>query len=108
MSSQKVKDIVLIILFLAGITLPLGDTILGLDPTILNENRVLASLPEFSIDMSLLSTYPKDFEAFYNDHFGFRRTLIWGRSLVMVKLLGVSPNSDVIVCKDGWLFYADK
>ncbi len=108
MSSQKVKDIILIILFLAGITFPLGDTIFGLDPTILNENRVLASLPEFKIDMSLLSTYPKDFESFYNDHFGFRRTLIWGRSLVMVKLLGVSPNSDVIVGKDGWLFYGDK
>jgi alginate O-acetyltransferase complex protein AlgJ len=103
-----VKDIILITLFLLGLYLPLADYFFNFDPTLLDENRALAKLPAFKIDITALSTYPKDFEAFYNDHFGFRRALIFGRSLAFIKLLGVSPNPDVIIGRDGWLFYSEK
>lgn len=71
----------------------------------LNENRKLAKPPEFHFTVSAIQKYPAAYTKYFNDHFGFRKWLVTGNFLLKHQLLGVSPSSQVIVGKDGWLFY---
>jgi alginate O-acetyltransferase complex protein AlgJ len=54
-----------------------------------------------------LEEYPGQFENYYNDHFGFRSALLHLGSLIKVKFPMISPNRDVAIGKDGWLFLKD-
>ncbi len=65
------------------------------------ENRKLAEIPIFN---GSVQHYIKNYEKYFNDHFGFRNELVRLNSLVMLALR-VSPSSQVILGKDGWLFY---
>jgi len=72
------------------------------------ENRILAPRPELkSITLSAFWKYIQDYQNYFNDNFGFRNLLIRINSFVNLKILGVSPTPlpDIIVGKDGWLFY---
>jgi hypothetical protein len=104
-----IEDGVLIILFIAAICLPvLGMTFhLGAKPET-TENRQLATFPPISLDANVLATFPGRFKDYFNDHFGFRNTLIRWQAIMKVKWLGVSSSPLVILGKDGWLFYADE
>src|SRR5271165_2755891 len=100
------KDLALIIVFLAAITMPLAGQFLHLDCGIkLNDNRVLEPLPELKLDRASLAAFPAKFEAYFNDHFGFRQRLIHWLSVVKVLGLGVSSSRDVILGRNGWIFY---
>src|SRR5262245_57932336 len=100
-------DIALIGVFVCGITLPLIGLAFDLDASFaINENRVLKTWPSWSWDRAAMAEFPPKFEAYFNDHFGFRKRLIQGLSVAKVLGLGVSSNPDVIMGKDGWLFYA--
>ncbi len=66
------------------------------------ERRVPYPLPVWS--WATFSTFPASFEAWVNDHFGFRNKLIRLVSRVRVGL-GLSPSAAVIVGKGGFLFY---
>ena len=68
------------------------------------ENRKLADLPAWQWTQEALRTYPARFEAWNQDHFGLRSTLIHWHSVVMLDWLGVSPNPDVLIGTNGWLF----
>lgn len=70
------------------------------------ENRNENEKPIFSPDN--METYPSDYEAYYNDHIPFRNTLIKMNSYLDYYVFHESPNQDVVVGKDGWLFYAGK
>jgi hypothetical protein len=70
------------------------------------EKRVLASFPEAPSDFKTLLRFPKTFEDFYNDHFGFREVLIYRYHREMKKRFGQSGVPDVIAGRDGWYFYA--
>ena len=101
-SSRRWRDICLIILFAASISAHLVDSLFLLDPApVINEKRRLASWPDWREHPS---TFPEQFEAYYQDHFGFRRSLILGHGYLKVCLLGVSPAADLIIGKKGWLF----
>lgn len=54
-----------------------------------------------------LATWNDGVTAWFDDHFGFRSTLVrwYGESRLF--WLGVSPSAAVIVGRDGWFFYAD-
>ncbi|MBI3403149.1 MAG: hypothetical protein HY048_17185 [Acidobacteria bacterium] len=86
----------LVTLFLAVISLPLAANLAGVDggdPDA--ESRELAA---FHWDAP---------GVWFEDHFGFRATLIrwYGESRLFA--LGVSPTTAVVKGRDGWLFYAD-
>lgn len=104
--SQKLADWTLIVVFIIAIFLPLGDNLLHLDPfPALTENRRPAPWPGIkAADLSSILVYPKSFEAFYNDHLGFRQALIQSRSMLMMNVLRVSPSPQVILGKDDWLY----
>lgn len=69
------------------------------------EKRRLADLPTFSLDAEHLQQYPAQFEAYYNDRFGFREKLIRDHNRLMSKYFGKSPVAQVLIGKEGWLFY---
>ena len=110
----------LCLFFAVCICLPLADLALGLDTSAaLKENRVLASLPSLSAPIQAvgrtptatsawkklaraIAAFPASFTQYYNDNFGWRRTLVRAHSQLMV--LGWPAKGDVIVGRDGWLF----
>ena len=98
----------LVVLFLLVISLPLAANIAGMDgadPE--SENRAMARLPHLDVSLRSLAGYGNAFSAWFEDHFGFRATLVrwYGESRFF--WLGVSPSSAVVKGRDGWLFYAD-
>lgn len=98
----------LIVLFLGGLSLPA--LLLFAGPTrdvSLVEKRKLAPLPEFSLNRASLASFPSRFEAYFNDHFGGRDSLIRLHHLVKVKWLKTSPVDKVLLGKDGWLFFTE-
>ena len=45
-------------------------------------------------------------EAYFNDHFGFRKRLIYWLAIAKVQGLGVTSTPDVALGSNGWLYYA--
>jgi hypothetical protein len=96
---------ILVALFLGMIWFPLLVTVL--EPTETEsqaERRRLAPLPEWHWDRRALNEFPRQFEAFYNDHFGLRQTLVKWFNRLRVGWLWVSPSEWVLLGDRGWLF----
>jgi alginate O-acetyltransferase complex protein AlgJ len=82
-------------LFVVIVSLPLAANLSGVDGADPGaEHRELAA-------------WKDGITAWFDDHFGFRSTLVrwYGESRLFA--LGVSPSSAVVVGRDGWFFYAD-
>jgi hypothetical protein len=71
----------------------------------LNENRELSPLPVFRLRLAEIVGFPDAFQAYFDDHFGFRNALIRFNYLIKQKILGVSPSAQVSIGKQGWLYY---
>ncbi len=108
-TKQKILlKLILIISFIVIICLPLIDQAFEIDPTILqNENRKLASFPVLEFTAKNIIKFPRKFEMYYNDNFGFRKTLLRLHILVKYYTLGAFSNPRVIFGKKDWLFYKD-
>lgn len=103
----KKTNVLLLVTFILLISAPLIDMKWKIDPfPYLDENRKLAEFPDMKPDFEELPTFVEKFESYYNDHFGFRNSLIRLNFFVKYKLLGISPSDKVIVGKNGWLFNA--
>src|SRR5437660_210602 len=99
---------VLIAVFAAVICLPILDTKLHLAPAIeLQENRVPADFPAWDGKPATLDKFPAGFEAWFNDHFGFRNLLVRWDALLRTCWLRDSPVSTVTIGKNGWLFFTN-
>lgn len=103
---RLLEEIILITFFIVVLSLPLLGLIFHLDPIPTWENRRLASFPALSASLSDVAHFPGRFCAYFNDHFGFRSTLIRWQAIVKVRWLGVSSSPQVIMGRDGWLFYS--
>lgn len=89
------------------IGLPSADWRWHFDPTPApQENRRLAAQPPPPRSLDQWVAWPALFEAYFKDWFGLRASLIAWHGAVMLDILGVSPSKDVLVGKDGWLYYA--
>jgi hypothetical protein len=85
----------LTVLFVLVISLPLAANLAGIDGADPGaENRELA-------------TWKDGVSAWFDDHFGFRSTLVRWYGETRLFGLGVSPSAAVVVGRDGWFFYAD-
>lgn len=67
------------------------------------ENRVLAAYPVLSADT--LESYPAAWEAWYEDHMPFRRQLTGLYSWLSYAVFHASTHENVVLGRDGWLFY---
>jgi len=104
----KCAALLLILGFLTVLTLPLATTDFRSAQTISqSENRTLNAFPAWPKDWKALETFPVQFEAAFNDHFGFRNVLVRWHSRFKVSCLGVSPAQDVVLGKEGWLYFAE-
>ena len=94
---------IMALIFLAVLYFPMLDTVFEIVPKAnLVEKRRLAAKPDFG--RVPVSHYPRQFTAYYTDHFPFRGYLIYLNSLLKFKLFGISAAPRVLVGKQGWLF----
>lgn len=104
---RKIEETARIIIFIAALVLPVLGLALHIDiSSPHSENRLPAPFPAFPRSPSAIGAFPEKFRAYFEDHFGFRNILIRWQALAKVRWLGVSSTSQVILGKDGWLFYA--
>lgn len=68
-----------------------------------NENRALKEMPALSVFD--ISSYPSEFEAFFEDNLPFKNSLVLVNSYINYKVFKTSNSPNVIVGRDGWLFY---
>jgi len=71
----------------------------------LHEKRTLAAKPPLPTEMKSLQAFPSRFESFFNDHFGFRGSLLYLHNSYKISVLHTSPVDEVIIGQDGWLFF---
>ncbi|MBD5142870.1 MAG: hypothetical protein HDT22_04565 [Ruminococcus sp.] len=70
------------------------------------ENRQLAEMPKFQDENGKFNqNWSSEFQAYVSDHFGFRQELVKADSELKANLFHVSAEDDVIIGKDGWLYY---
>lgn len=106
---RKLEEVALIVCFIVAILLPGLGMILKMDTAAASqENRQLSPFPPLSLEADHLVAFPKRFNEYFNDHFGFRSSLISGVAVVKFRWLNVSPSPKVICGKAGWLFYMDE
>ena len=97
---------VLVALFVLAVALPLAGTVVGLDPDgLAEENRNPAPPPAFPVDVASLEAWPNAFTRHFADAFAFRSTLVRWQAALRVKALRSSTSPEVILGRDGWLFY---
>jgi hypothetical protein len=102
-----VADRAVIALLLAATGLPLVGTVfhLGQRPTEL-EGRELAPFPTLEWNVSSWRTLPERADDYVRDHFGFRGWLLHALGVGKVRGLGVSTSPNVLLGRDGWLYYS--
>ncbi len=105
---QTIFETIVIVLFLTIICAPPVCCILSSHKKWWSntEKRALASFPEIPFNSKTLLQFPKGFEDYYNDHFGFRDVLTRRYHREMKKRFGQSGIPEVITGKEGWYFYA--
>lgn len=103
---KNIHNIIVIILFIAMITLP--QIIYKIIPKQENEiseteNRMLSSKPK--LELSTITEYPKNFDNYYNDHLPFRLNLRNFWATLNYNIFNTTVENGIIVGKNGWLFY---
>ena len=98
----------LVILFVLFIWLPTIDTFLHLDSApIPNENRLPAALPTWQGRFDGVKAYFAGLEAYFCDHFGFRRRLIKWQNKIRNSVFHDQNSRRVLIGSDGWLYITD-
>ena len=111
---------VLSAVFVVSVFLPLVDSWLGIAPVLPNfEKREFAKKPtllpqdlsDYPADRSRsavlesLDRFPRDYEAWYDDHFGLRSQLIRWHNIFKARVLRTAPNDEVVIGRGEWLYY---
>ncbi len=105
-SVRRRADALLCVLFAVAILLPAADWCFAVDPTpALDENRDLAPAPVRPEDWVSFSKLVKGLDAYWSDHFGFRRWLIRMNAYTNYEF-GNSSSDLVVIGSHNWLFYA--
>jgi hypothetical protein len=96
----------MIAIFFMLIWMPLADSFLGLDKAQpIYENHPTAPFPQLQIRWGGAHDFFSGLEAYYRDHFGYRKQLVtWDRSWKL-KLFKDSPLPTVILGRNGWLYF---
>lgn len=104
-TSIRKSDIAVVAFFVTGMLLPLLDNVARLDHSkSLGENRATTTAPTFPKTEDELRKFPRAFDGYWNDRFGFRRALIRLNARANFAF-GVSSSDQVIIGKGGRLFF---
>jgi hypothetical protein len=99
--------VILVAAFVTALVAPGVVMLAGLDrevPT--GENRELAPWPAAPRTWAAWRAWPGSASRYFEDHFGLRARLVRWQAALRLRVFGVSASPDVIVGRDGWLFYA--
>lgn len=97
----------LVAAFLAALMTPAAVMLAGVDDGAAPvENRERAPRPARPRNWADLRAFPGAATRYFEDHFGLRARLVRWQALLRLRVLGVSASPDVIVGREGWLFYA--
>lgn len=106
MKKIKFQSTFLIAVFVLILLVPSFDDIFHFSPVKdLFEKRKQVERPEMPRSFNDLKPYLKNFEEFFNDNYGFRKTLISWHSKIMDKVFNESPTARVVVGKNDWLYF---
>lgn len=72
------------------------------------ENRRLADLPSLPENIEDLAGFPDQLETYYQDHFGFRWSLLYLYRHIKYFIGDTSIDNAVFGKKQGWIFYSNK
>lgn len=102
-------EIIFITIFLIISLVPTFITIFSSEEksTSETEKRELAKMPNRPKDLKELKKFPNKFQLFFEDNFGLREELISAYSLINYLVFNHSINDQVIIGKDGYIFYSD-
>ncbi len=107
-STGKLEARIGIASFFALLWLPLVVALIEPAQTIsVSEQRGLTQLPELRMNAASLAALPRALDAYYDDHLGLRDDMIRAWAWLNIELLGVSPSPELVVGKQGWLFFGD-
>lgn len=96
------KNIFLIIIFAFILVLPTLDSFFNVSPVKdIFEKRLPQEKPKFSFS----TEYPKNFDKYFNDNYGFRKSLIYLNSKIMDMIFDESPDERAVIGKDEWLYF---
>ncbi len=98
----KYHQLLLAFIFFAFLAACLAGTVFKWDFYELQENRKLALAPDFK--QLQIDDWPKAFEAYFDDHFGFRNTFIHRHGRLLKKL---RKSDKVLYGKNDWLFFTN-
>ncbi|MGE3803827.1 MAG: hypothetical protein AB7K24_04030 [Gemmataceae bacterium] len=103
---KRLADGLVIASFVLGCGTPLVCTLwcVGSQES-LREKRAAAPWPALEPTVHSLKKFPRCFDAYYNDHFGLRAALVRLNACLRVHGLGVSASEQVVLGREGWLFY---
>jgi hypothetical protein len=104
----KALQYTFIFLFFCLLFIPTISWFLNLEPKVeLNENRTLAERPDLlKLSYRSVFEFPVKYEAYFNDHFGFRRFLICLNADLKMKIFHTTSNEKVILGKNGWFYFS--
>ncbi|MDE6657581.1 MAG: hypothetical protein K2J88_03230 [Oscillospiraceae bacterium] len=103
---KKLLYIAYSILFFIICAIPAVSMIFNSSEDSTSENRQLAEMPNFQDENGKFNqNWSAEFQAYVSDHFGFRKELVKADSTLKANLFHVSAEEDVIIGKDGWLYY---
>lgn len=86
----------------------LGAVLRGKPQDTSGENRTLAPAPRMEANLQTLKEFPRAFEAYFEDRFGFRNFLVRQFHTVQFGWLGVADWEQAIKGKGDWLYLGRK
>jgi hypothetical protein len=100
-ASLRRRDLVASIAFVVAIAaIGLASFMPARSAKLTAENRAIVSWPT-----SITSRFPAEFERAFADRFGARDLLLRLHHRVLVRAFGVSPAPNVLIGRDGWLYF---
>jgi len=102
----RLVKIIFIALVLLLCATPLALTVIGIDSPSVEKKSQTAAPRLILTDGSLNKTFTSDLDQYISDSFPLRTLLISAWHFLNTRLLGQTGNDQVILGRDGWLFYA--
>ncbi len=101
---KKAVNIIFIVLFFGFCAVPLIGMLLG-HKNVNAEKRALAAAPAVFTKDGFNAGFTREFDDYFTDNFAFRTNLVTMYAGLNAALLGESVSDQVIIGKDGWLFF---
>ena len=80
----RTANVLLALVFALLLALPLADLAFHIDRTTIDEKRTPTPFPGWPTTIDAIAAFPKLFEDYYNDHFGFRAPLVKAVNMVPI------------------------